>query len=109
MHFVHVAQASDLPAGQKTKVSVEGREICLVNTGDAFFALDNTCPHMGGSLADGALIGNRIVCPRHGSVFDVTNGKALKRGRMLLIPVNIHDIQSYPVKTAGDDILIGIE
>ena len=40
-----------------------------------FFATDNTCPHRGGPLAEGDVIGNEIVCPWHLWGFDVATGR----------------------------------
>jgi 3-phenylpropionate/trans-cinnamate dioxygenase ferredoxin subunit len=109
MNFIKAAKTTELPQGQKKKVSLEGREILLANIENTYYAMDNTCSHMGGSLAEGTLVGSHIVCPRHGSVFDVKSGKAVKGGKLLFITVKIHDLRSYPVKTEGTDILIGIE
>lgn len=64
---------------------------------------------MGGSLFDGTLDGSRIICPRHGSIFDVTTGKAMQGAKILFFKANVRDIQCYPVKIEGDDLLIGFE
>ncbi len=109
MKFVKIAQTSDFTDSNKKKISSDGREILLVKIDDLYFALDNKCPHMGGSLYDGDLKGNNIVCPRHGSVFDVRTGKSVQGGKMLFVKFKVNDTHSYPVKLEGDDILIAIE
>jgi len=109
MEYVKVAQKSDLPTGTKMKISWGGKEIMLTNIDDSYYAIDNKCPHMGGSLYDGNLQGSNIVCPRHGSVFDVKTGKVVQRGTILFIKVKVNDAHSYPVKVEGTDILLGIE
>jgi 3-phenylpropionate/trans-cinnamate dioxygenase ferredoxin subunit len=109
MNYVKVAQISELPLGSKKKVVWKDKVILLTNINNTYFAVDNTCPHMGGSLVDGNLDGNHIVCPRHGSIFDVTTGKVVQSGKLLFIKVKVHDLQSYPVKIEGPDLLIGIE
>jgi nitrite reductase (NADH) small subunit len=53
---------------------VNGRTIALYHTQQGFFATDNTCPHRGGPLAEGDLIGNEITCPWHLWGFDVATG-----------------------------------
>ena len=65
-------------------MTVEDRAVLLVNIQNKYYAIDNKCPHMGGSLYDGQLDGNNIVCPRHGSVFDVRTGKAVKGAKIAL-------------------------
>ena len=109
MKYVKATQTAELKAGGKMKVTLEGRDILITNIQNSYYAVDNTCPHMGGSLFDGKLDGNNIVCPKHGSVFDVTTGKVVHGGKMLFISVKVHDLQSYPVKIEGSDLLIGIE
>ena len=109
MKYVKAARISALTPGNKMLLTLEGRTILLVNIQNAYYAIDNRCPHMGGSLYDGKLEGSQIICPRHGSVFDVTTGKAVAGGKLLFMKIKVRDAQSYPVKTEGEDILIGIE
>lgn len=109
MRYIKVAQIAEIPAGNKKKISAEGKEILVTNIDGSYYALDNTCTHMGGSLYDGKLEGHHIVCPRHGSVFDATTGKALGGGKLLFLKVKVSDLKTYPVKVEGTDLLIGIE
>jgi 3-phenylpropionate/trans-cinnamate dioxygenase ferredoxin subunit len=109
MKYVKVAQTTELSAGDKKKISWEEKEILLTNINNSFYAIDNTCPHMGGSLYDGKLDGSHIICPRHGSIFDVTTGKVVQSGKLFLFSVKVHDLHSYPVKIDGTAILIEID
>lgn len=109
MNFVKAAKTNDLTAGNKLKISLNGTEILLTNIDGSYYAIGNKCPHMGGSLFDGKLEGDNIVCPKHGSVFNVKTGKFLAPGKLLFMKVNTSDTKSYPVKVDGDDILVGIE
>ena len=108
MEFIRVADRSKLTKGNKMMVSLEGQEILLANINGSFYATQNKCPHMGASLYDGRLEGNNIICPRHGSVFDLTNGKAVESGTLLFVKVKVRDLKSFPVKVEGNDILVGI-
>ncbi|MHC1773470.1 MAG: Rieske (2Fe-2S) protein [Flexilinea sp.] len=109
MKFVKIAQASEFNGNSKKKILFNEREILLVRIKKMFYALDNKCPHMGGSLFDGDLEGNNIVCPRHGSVFDVRTGEVVRPGKLLFVKVKVNAVHSYPIKMEGDDILIGTE
>jgi 3-phenylpropionate/trans-cinnamate dioxygenase ferredoxin component len=109
MEYIKVAQTTDLSPGDKKKVSYQGNEILLTNIQNAYYAIDNTCPHMGGSLYDGDLQGSHIVCPKHGSIFDVKTGQAVQAGKLLFIKVKVHDVRSYPIKIEGTDVLLGVE
>ena len=109
MNYIKIGTADELKAGNKKKITHDGKDILLANISGVYYAVDNTCPHMGGSLAEGKLDGRNIICPRHGSVFDVTSGKAVQGGKMLFMKIKVGDIHSYPVKTDGNDLLLGIE
>lgn len=74
MEFIEVANVGDVPMGRAKACEVGGRTIAIYHTLDGFFATDNTCPHRGGPLAEGDLIGNEINCPWHLWGFDVATG-----------------------------------
>jgi 3-phenylpropionate/trans-cinnamate dioxygenase ferredoxin subunit len=109
MQYFKAARTGEIKDGQKKKVSVENKVILLTNIQDKYYAIDNKCPHRGGSLYDGRLEGNNIICPRHGSVFDVRTGEAVKGAKIALINIKVGDTTAYPVKIEDDDILIGME
>jgi 3-phenylpropionate/trans-cinnamate dioxygenase ferredoxin subunit len=109
MKYTKAAQTADFTQEQKKKVTIGEKAILLVRVGDDYFAVDNACTHMGGSLYDGALEGYDVVCPRHGSAFDVRTGKLTKDGKLAFIKVKPAGLGSYPVKVEGEDILIGVE
>ena len=69
-----VARVSDVAPGTGMAVEVDGREIALFNAGGRFYALDNTCPHQGGPLAEGWIEGNTVTCPWHAWCFRMTDG-----------------------------------
>ena len=73
--FVQVADVDDVRPGIPKVVVVDGREIALVNLDGCIHAVDNTCPHQGGPLAEGWLDGPLIACPWHAWCFDVRDGK----------------------------------
>ncbi|MGZ4811103.1 MAG: Rieske (2Fe-2S) protein [Thermoanaerobaculia bacterium] len=72
--FIDVASVNDLPMGRARSYLVGERKIALYHTSSGFFASENTCPHRGGPLGEGDLIGDEIVCPWHLWGFDVPTG-----------------------------------
>ncbi|HEX6159081.1 MAG TPA: Rieske 2Fe-2S domain-containing protein [Thermoanaerobaculia bacterium] len=72
--FVEITTTGALPAGRMKAFKVGERTIALCHTAAGFFAVDNTCPHRGGPLAEGDLLGNEIVCPWHLWGFDAVTG-----------------------------------
>ena len=77
--FTAVLPAAELPDGTPTKASLGATALVLVRRGDVVFALKATCSHAGGPLAEGALDGDAIVCPWHGSTFRLRDG-AVRHG-----------------------------
>jgi len=75
--FVKVAGTLELPPGGKKLTEIDGRAIAVFNVAGTYYAIDDVCTHDGGPLAEGALNGCEIQCPRHGAKFDVRTGKAL--------------------------------
>src|SRR3954469_19271480 len=72
--YLDVAGVGDLPIGHMKRFNVGDRAIALYHTTRGFFASDNVCPHRGGPLAEGDLIGDEIICPWHLWGFDVASG-----------------------------------
>ncbi len=87
-----VARAEEVPEGERLIVEVEGREIGVFNIDGEFFALRNRCPHLGGPLCAGEVLGlvhasepgdvrfdaskKLLTCPWHGWEFDVKTGRS---------------------------------
>ena len=96
--FVEVATTTDLPLGKAKTISVDGRLIALYHIEKGFFATDNTCPHRGGPLGEGDLLGDEIVCPWHFWSFNVQTG---------VNPGNSEArVQTHEVRVEGDKILV---
>jgi 3-phenylpropionate/trans-cinnamate dioxygenase ferredoxin subunit len=88
-----IGLVSEVPPGGRKVVDVDGRSIGIFNIGGTFYALRNACPHQGGPVCEGRLIGltsakapnvleysrpgEIIRCPWHGWEFDVTNGRSI--------------------------------
>jgi len=109
MNYVKVGLISDLAPGSKKKIVLETREILLVNIDGAYYAIDNKCPHMGGSLYDGTFSADVITCPRHGASFNVKTGKNMGDAKIAFVKMKVKDAKSLPVKVEGEDILVGME
>jgi nitrite reductase/ring-hydroxylating ferredoxin subunit len=76
--FVAVSRAEDLKEGDMRAFDVQHTRIAVANVGGTFYAFDDTCTHLRCSLAEGDLEETTVICPCHGSEFDVTNGAVLQ-------------------------------
>ena len=113
--FVEVTQIDDLEDGTMKAVNTAEREILLARLGDNYYAADNRCPHMSARLSQGKLDGTIVTCPRHGSQFDLSDGRVVRWtdwpgwisavGKIVKAP---KPISTYKVKIEGDKILVEI-
>ncbi|MEK6887399.1 MAG: Rieske 2Fe-2S domain-containing protein [Candidatus Aenigmatarchaeota archaeon] len=100
MGFVKVANTNDLKSGECKVVNGNGIEIALFNVDGVFHAVDNRCPHRGGTLGEGILDGEFVICPWHGFRFNVVTGDSLVMPTMHL--------KKFEVKIDGDHVLVNI-
>lgn len=93
-----VARTDEIPEGERLIVEVAGREIGIFNIDGELFALRNRCPHLGGPLCEGPVLGlvyssepgdvrfdaskQLITCPWHGWEFDVKTGQSYFNPRL---------------------------
>jgi len=74
---VKVMAAADVPPGKGVLASVNGRDVVVYRRDDEILAIGNDCPHQGGSLCDGWVEGDIVVCPIHGWEFDMRSGACM--------------------------------
>jgi nitrite reductase/ring-hydroxylating ferredoxin subunit len=101
MQYQAIASVSDLPEGKRKLVKIGSREILIVNVDGVFHALDSSCSHRGAPLAEGVVVDGQLLCPWHGSTFDVAAGRCLANPG--------EKIQTYPVEIRGEAIWIEFE
>jgi nitrite reductase/ring-hydroxylating ferredoxin subunit len=77
--FTTVLGNDQLHERQPVRVEVDGMSIVLVRSGGRIHALGQQCAHQGGPLERGWLQGDTLVCPWHGSAFDLSTGRT-RRG-----------------------------
>src|SRR5262249_49360748 len=96
----HCGNDDDLTNGART---------CIFNPDGVFgihrtnyYAIDNTCTHRGGPLAEGMLVGEEVICPWHGAHFNVKTGA-------VCAPPAREGVKSFPVRIVGTDVEVEIE
>jgi len=96
--FIDVANANDLPVGRAMTCAIGERKIALFHTANGFFATDNTCPHRGGPLSEGDVLGNEITCPWHFWTFNIERGTCVGNPDFR--------VATHEVKVEGDRVLV---
>jgi nitrite reductase/ring-hydroxylating ferredoxin subunit len=95
-----ISPASRIREGQLICFEVGGRRLVVGRTARGWFALDDACPHAGGSLSEGMLDGSAVICPIHGYAYDVATGEGLDDGA---------EVRVHPCTVEGDVLHIQIQ
>ena len=117
MNWTRVLSREELAEGQKHTVEVAGQTILLVQHKGGLYAVNNTCPHMGGSLVDGKITEDgAVVWPRHHSAFDLRTGEVKEWapwppgvGRLLGALSKEKPLRVYSTKVEQGSIWVGTE
>jgi 3-phenylpropionate/trans-cinnamate dioxygenase ferredoxin subunit len=96
---VNVGGAAAVSEGQMRAFEVAGTKVNVSHAGDRFYAFDDTCTHMGCSLARGVLEGTVVTCACHGSQFDVTSGAVLRGPAQ-------RPVRPFPVTVENGELLV---
>lgn len=70
-----VAKKFEIPESGVIGVEVEGKRLALINLNGEIYAIDDDCPHEGGPLSEGQIVGEEIECPWHTSHFNIKTGR----------------------------------
>ncbi len=99
--YVKVAEASAVPPGSVVQAQVGDLTLAVANVDGEYFALDGTCTHVRGPLAEGDLEGAALTCPWHGGRFDVRTGQVLR-------PPPRMSTRTFPVTIDGGALLVEV-
>ncbi len=94
-----VASADEVSEGSTKQVRVDGVAIVLARHEGTLYALGDRCTHRGGPLSDGEREGDCLVCPWHGSAYQLADG-AVARG-----PASIPQ-PTYEVRVVDGNVLV---
>jgi nitrite reductase/ring-hydroxylating ferredoxin subunit len=85
----------------KILVVLKGRRLCLARTPVGFYAIDDSCPHLGESLSKGHLnyLGE-ITCPWHSYRYDLKTGLECQN--------RSNGVEVHQVRIDANGLFIGI-
>ena len=98
--FTPVAKVGDIPEGEGKSYVVGEKLVGIYNLGGRYYAINDLCPHMGASLADGQVRDGVVVCPWHAWRFRVTDGTWCDNPRI--------KTDAYEVRVEGDEIQVRV-
>jgi nitrite reductase (NADH) small subunit len=96
--FYTVCRTDELIPREGKLVEVAGKLIALFYYGGEYYAIDDVCPHMGGSLSEGAVENGIVICPWHGWRFRLADGAWADSPRL--------KIGCYPVRIVDGEVQI---
>jgi nitrite reductase/ring-hydroxylating ferredoxin subunit len=95
---IPLIELSALPLGRGRRVCKAGLDLAVFRVGDAVYAIEDSCPHAGGSLSNGKLQGTRVTCPVHGLKFNLDS--ACPPGAPML------EAKKYPLQVVGGMVML---
>ena len=77
MTELEVCPLDELPPGRTKIVHAGLVSVCVYNLDGELYALEDRCSHDDGPLCEGEWEEDtcRVICPRHGSAFDLRSGR----------------------------------
>jgi len=98
--FQTVAKVGDIPEGQGRAFPLNGTMVGVFLSAGRYLAINDFCPHMGASLADGHVEDNAVMCPWHAWRFSLQDGTWLDNSRSGIRTA------CYEVRVEGDAIQV---
>jgi len=99
--WVKIAEIGDVPPGAGRAFEVEGSSIAVFNVDGRLYAIDDSCPHQGSSLAMGRLEGYVVTCRSHGMKVNVSAGEHQPGLGM--------NVRSFPIESRPDGLYVSLQ
>ncbi|HET9285992.1 MAG TPA: non-heme iron oxygenase ferredoxin subunit [Gaiella sp.] len=98
---VEALPLEELPDGTMRLIAADGLTVGLYHCGGELHAIEDRCSHDDGPLCEGEWDSDacQVVCPRHGSRFDLRSGSALT------LPAYV-PVATYPVRVRADGMIV---
>jgi len=90
---------SDVPEGGAIKVEHGNHAFAVFNLGGMYFVTDDACTHGPGSLSEGDIEGEVVVCNFHNGAFHIPTGR-------VEAPPCMAPVRTYPVKIIDGNVCI---
>ncbi len=96
---VKITEAEVLNPGHMLGIKIENKKILIANINGNLYAIDNLCSHEDALLSNGALKGDCVECPLHGSRFSFKTGQPMEE------PAT-EPVQTYTISQKQDGIYL---
>lgn len=96
--FITVAKVGEIPEGRGRGFPVEDIRIGVFLSQGQYYALDDSCPHMGAPLSLGDVCDGHVVCDRHLWSFSLSDGSCPDVPHL--------KAQTFKIRIQGDEIQV---
>lgn len=96
--FETVGKVEEFEEGRGKAVPVDDRMVAVFRRGGQWYAIDDLCPHMGASLAEGHVEGETVTCPWHAWRFCIKDGTWEDNRRV--------KVDTFEVRVVGDEVQV---
>jgi 3-phenylpropionate/trans-cinnamate dioxygenase ferredoxin component len=86
-----VTAEGDIEPGGFAILETDELVAAVFNVDGELLAIEDVCTHDGAELAGGPVVGDQVICPRHGARFCLRTGRALT-------PPAYEPVQTFPVR-----------
>ena len=98
---VPLCTLDDIAVGLGRSFDVGGTSVAVFRGREGqVFAVEGKCPHKGGPLADGMLIGEQVVCPLHAYRYHGTSGECDQPGACA--------IEAFPAEVQNGTVYVTV-
>lgn len=103
MTWVPVCPVDELPSGEMKLVHAGAVDVGVYNIDGELLALEDRCSHDDGPLCEGDWDPDEgvVICPRHGSNFDI------RTGQPLTLPA-FEPVDTYPVRVESGTVEVEV-
>jgi nitrite reductase (NADH) small subunit len=97
--LIPVCQVDEIPLGLARSFLLGDETVAVFrNRSGRIFAVENRCPHKGGPLADGMMVGDQVVCPLHAFRYHGDSGECDQASACAL--------RTYPVEVREGVVML---
>jgi NADPH-dependent 2,4-dienoyl-CoA reductase/sulfur reductase-like enzyme/nitrite reductase/ring-hydroxylating ferredoxin subunit len=89
----------EVPDGGSLLGHVDGEAVLVARRGADCFAIEASCTHYGGPLAEGLIVGETVRCPWHHACFSLRTGEALHAPAL-------RPVSCYAVEASGERLVV---
>ncbi|MGU1799626.1 nitrite reductase small subunit NirD [Pseudomonas aeruginosa] len=102
MNWLDICALDEInPLGSRVVAGPKGDIAIFRAADDQVFALDDRCPHKGGSLSQGLIYGKRVACPLHNWQIELESGEAVAPDQGCA--------HRHPVRVENGRVLLGLD